>query len=213
MKKTIVILAVLIVAAVGPRTVFAAADFDLGLKGGLSLAQIRFTGDVSSEGLSLLAKPVFGAFFAYHISPMFSIQPEIYFLTQGTLRDQTIGDTELRTEQVLGYIDIPILAKARFMAGRSARPVVFAGPAVSFLTKATQRFYTNGALGDEYDLKPFLKGTNFSAVFGAGLEYSLKKVFLVLDVRYDLGFVDIDTKSETVFMKTRALLLMVGVGF
>jgi len=213
MKKTIVILAALIAAAFGPRTVSAAVDFDFGLKGGLSLAQISFTGDVNSEGLSLLARPVFGAFFAYNISPMFSIQPEIYFLMQGTLRDQTIGDMELRTEQVLGYIDIPILAKARFMAGRPARPVVFAGPAVSFLTKATQRFYTNGAPGNEYDLKPFLKGTNFSAVFGAGLEYSLKKILLVLDVRYDLGFVDIDKGSETVFMKTRALLLMVGVGF
>jgi hypothetical protein len=213
MKKTVVILAVLIAAASGPRPVSAAVDFDLGLKAGLSLAQISFTGDVSYGDLSLLARPVFGAFFAYHITPMFSVQPEIYYLTQGSVRKQTLDDTEKKTEQILSYIDIPVLAKARFKASGRIRPVVFAGPAVSFMTKAVQRFYTDDVLDGEYDLKPFLKSTNFSAVFGGGVEYSLEKIFLVFDLRYDLGFGDIDTASETVSMKTRALLVMVGAGF
>jgi len=214
MKKTVVILSMIFLAATFmPRPASAAVDFDLGLKAGLSLAQISFTGDVTYGDLSLLARPVFGAFFAFNITPVFSVQPELYYLTQGSLRKQILDYMEKKSEQILGYIDIPVLAKVRFKAGSRLRPVVFAGPAVSFLTKANQRFYTDGDLDGEYDLKPFLKSTNFSAVLGGGIEYALEKSFLVLDLRYDLGFGDIDTLSDTVTMKTRALVLMVGAGF
>ena len=214
MKKAVIVLSTIIIVAVYmPRPASAAVDLDLGLKGGLSLAQISFAGDVTYDDSSLLARPVFGAFFAYNITSMFSVQPEIYYLTQGSVRKLTLDDMEKKTEQVLSYIDIPVLAKARFKTSGRIRPVVFAGPAVSFMTKAVQRFYTNGALDGEYDLKPFLKSTNFSAVFGGGIEYPLKNLFLVLDIRYDLGFGDIDSASATENMKTRALLIMVGAGF
>jgi hypothetical protein len=212
MKKAVAFLsAVLVVAAFIPRTASAEVTFDLGVKGGLSLAQMSFNG--ASDGLTNLARPVFGAFFAFKFSPALSIQPEIYYLTHGSARNQTLDDRELRTEQVLAYIDIPVLAKVRFMTERKLKPVVFAGPAVSFLTTAIQKFYENGVPGDEYDIKPFFQTTNFSAVFGAGLEYSMEKIILILDVRYDLGLVDIETQDDLMTMKTRAFLVMVGIGF
>lgn len=214
MKKAVVVLAAaLVVAAFIPRPASAEVTFALGVKGGLSLAQMSFNGGLPSDGLTHLARPVFGAFFAFKFSPALSIQPEIYYLTHGSARNQTLDDRELRTEQVLAYIDIPVLAKVRFMTDRKLKPVVFAGPAVSFLTTAIQKFYENGVPGDEYDIKPFFQTTNFSAVFGAGLEYSMEKIILILDVRYDLGLVDIETQDDLMTMKTRAFLVMVGIGF
>lgn len=214
MKKPVIVLsAALIATALISLPASAEVSFSYGVKGGLSLSQISFTGEGSSEGLANLAKPVFGAFFALNLGPALSIQPEVYYLKQGVARNQTLDDTEMRTVQVLSYIHVPVLARMRFMKGGKLKPVVFAGPAVSFLTTAVQSFYENGVLGDEYDLKPFLKSTNFSVAFGGGLEYDMKKVILVFDIRYDLGLVDIDKASAETTMKTKAFLVMAGIGF
>ena len=46
-------------------------------------------------------------------------------------------------ELLLNYIHVPVLAKFRFGTGQ-LKPILFAGPAVSFLTTATEKMYFNG---------------------------------------------------------------------
>ena len=63
------------------------------------------------------------------------------------------------------------------------------------------------------DIKPFLKSTDFSAVFGTGLEYAMNKITLILDVRYNLGFTNINIKGEETSIKNKAWMFMLGIGF
>lgn len=210
MKKGILVFAVaLLLVAFVPRPA-AAVDFDLGVKGGLSMASYKWSDDTSAS--KSLTGPVFGVFAAFNFSKTLAIQPEVYWLTLGgkDINEESVDVYEYR--MLLNYIHVPVLAKVHLIKEGKYRPVVFAGPAVGFLMTAKQKFYLNGVLEDDMDIKPFLKSTNFSAVFGAGLEVAMNKLMLALDVRYDMGLTDINNKG-TDALKLKALMFMLGVGF
>lgn len=213
MKKGILIFAVvLLLAAFIPQPVAAAIDVGLGVKGGISLAKVKWSDE--TEATCNLLQPVFGVFAAFNLSKSIAIQPEIYLLTQGGTEDLTEeGDLETYTfKAFFRYIHVPVLVKVRLMQEGKFRPILFAGPAVDFLLSAHEKWYFGGELDDDYDVKEFLKTTNFSAVFGGGVEIMMSKLMLILDVRYDMGLANINAMG-TDTLKTKALMFMVGVGF
>jgi hypothetical protein len=209
MKKGILVFTVaLLFAAFFPQPVTAAVD--LGIKGGVSLASYKWSDDTSAS--NSLTSPVFGIFAAFNFSKTFAIQPEAYWLTLGgkEIDDSDVDIYEYR--MLLNYIHVPILAKVRLMPNGKLTPILFAGPAVGFLMSAKQKFYINDVFEDDEDIKQYLKSTNFSAVFGAGLEVVMNKLMLALDVRYDMGLANINNMG-TDTLKIRTLMFMVGVGF
>lgn len=209
MKKCLVVFsAILLLAAFVPQPLTAAVDIDLGVKGGISMAKYKWS-DATAASCNL-SQPVFGVFAAFNFSKTLAIQPEVYWLTLGGKETDDEGIFETRL--VLNYIHVPVLAKIRLIKEGKYRPIVFAGPAVGFLMTAKSKFYMNGELEDDFDIKPFLKSTNFSAVFGAGLEVAMNKLMLILDVRYDMGLANINNKG-TDTLKLKALMFMLGVGF
>jgi hypothetical protein len=212
MKKGLLVFAVaLLFAAFGPRPVAAAIDFDLGVKAGVSMASYKWT---DSEASKSLTRPVFGVFFALNLNRFVAIQPEAYYLTQGGTWLNEGAVISQKWVDFYNYIHVPVLAKFRFMPDKKWTPILFAGPAVGFLLSAHYKYYEDGVEIWDKDIKPGLKSTNFSVVFGGGLEYKLDKLMLVLDIRYDLGLANIDRDNDpTDELKTRALMFMLGVGF
>ena len=214
MRKAVVVLTAVIFAAVlFPRPAAAEITFNLGVKGGISSTNIAFEEGGPEGDFKSLMNPVFGAYFSLNLNRVFSLQPEVYFFKQGGKLEEEYEGSLYKIEVLLNYIHVPVLAKVHLVKEGTVRPVLFAGPAFSFLGKAVQKFYIDGSLEEEEDVKEFLKNSNISAVFGGGLEFYLGKLMLVLDVRYDLGLVDIDAKSETTKAKTKALTVMAGIGF
>mgnify|MGYP001180904573 CR=1 FL=1 len=214
MKKILGILAaVLIMTILVPKPGAAQATIDLGLKGGYSLSNMTWTGGGPSESPKWLGQPVFGAFLAINLNPTFSIQPEVFLWKGGVYDQEDFEGTLYRYELVLTYVHVPVLAKVHLAREGALRPVLFAGPAVSFLSKAVNKYYEDGALIDDDDVKEFLKGTDFSAVFGGGLEFYLDKIMLVLDVRYNLGLANVNNKGDETTAKNKAVMIMAGIGF
>ena len=212
MKRCVVVCAVvLLLAAFAAGPVMAAVDFDLGIKAGVSMATYKWTDEAASKSLT---KPVFGVFFAYNINRNFAIQPEIYYLTQGGTWEEVYDSTTYKYVDYDNYLHIPVLAKYRFMPDKKLTPILFAGPAMGFLLSAHYKYFLDGVEEWDKDVKSYLKKTNFSVVFGGGVEYKMDKLMLILDVRYDLGLTNIDGLNDpTDALKLRALMFMVGVGF
>jgi hypothetical protein len=211
MKKGVLVFAVaaLLVAFV-PRPA-AAVDFDLGVKGGLSMATYKWTG---SEASNSLTRPVFGAFIAFNLNKTFAIQPEIYYLTLGGISTIDSGGIIYKYIDRYKYLHVPVLAKVRLMPGKKLTPILFAGPAMGVLLSAHYKYVVDGVEEFDKDIKAFLNKTNFSIVFGAGVECKMDKYILILDIRYDLGLANIDGSDDpTDQLKSRALMFMVGVGF
>ena len=187
MKRCVVVCAVVLLLAAFaavPAAAAAAVDFDMGIKAGVSMATYKWTDSETSQSLT---RPVFGVFAAFNLNKSFAIQPEIYYLVLGGVSQDDFDGTNYKYIDYDNYIHVPVLAKYRFMPDKKLSPVLFAGPALSFLLSAHYKFLLDGV--EQYDKSStaFLKKTRFSAVFGGGLEYQMDKLKLLLDVRYDLG--------------------------
>ncbi len=211
MKKGLgVFAAVLLLAAVIPQPAAADVTFDLGVKGGISLAKVK-TSDEIFDWCNLM-KPVLGVFFSLNLNEQFSVQPEIYLLKQGGKYEEEIEGDTYKLIWLFDYIHIPVLAKVKLASDGEVKPIIFAGPAFGYLVRARQKYYENGTLMDDEDVMEFLKKPNISAVFGGGVEIILEKLLLILEVRYDLGLVNVlDDPDDSV--NTNALMIMAGLGF
>jgi hypothetical protein len=80
-----------------------------GLKGGLNLSRLDFNNSNSDFRTGFH----FGGLAHIHLTPSFSLQPELYFSTQGG--EYEMGNND--TEEKLSYINIPVLLQYNFANG------------------------------------------------------------------------------------------------
>ncbi len=197
MKRCVLVCAaILLLAAFMPRPAAAAVDVKFGLKAGLSLANNLWSDDDGTE--EMLIRPTFGIFAVFTLTPTLAIQPEVSYLTMGEkwLEEITVAET-------FNYLHIPVLIKARLMKEGKVIPVVFAGPAISFLLSAKEA---------DFDVKEFFKSTDFGVDFGAGVEMAAGKMKLLFDARYYLGLTN--AYNGTLYsMKNRGFVITAGVLF
>jgi hypothetical protein len=179
-----------------PVTSSFARDVELGVKAGLNLA--NFTGEdvfhnASSAGF------VGGVFARYGLSDKWSLQPEAMF----TMRGAEFSVDDIETEQQADYIEIPVLARFAWGHGAMFRPSLFAGPSIGFLLKNR---IVDGA---EIDLKDGSNDVDAGGIIGAALDYALGAGAIVLDARYEMGFV---SWSPDLGVRNSTLSFMLGYG-
>ena len=212
MKRCVVVCVgvfILAVLAAGPAV--AAVNFDLGIKAGVTMSNVKWSDDDGEE--TALIRPIFGVFALIRVNPTLEIQPEIDYMTVGeqwTFSDQ---DGSGKYTEVYNYIHIPVLIKARLAKQGKIIPIVFAGPAVGFLLSAKDRAYIDGELVFTYDMKQDLKSTDFGVDFGAQAEMMLNKLKLIVDLRYYLGLTNVYAASSEFTLKNNSVMLAGGVVF
>jgi hypothetical protein len=161
-------------------TVFAAEaqKARVGLKGGLNFANLDAEFDTDSKtGFHFGAFAEFGA-------GGFSIMPELLFSAKGS------------KEINLTYVEIPVLLKKSFAKVMN----IHVGPQFGFLTKAEDD-------DDGQDIKDQLKGSDVSAVFGAGVDLPGG---LTAGARYVLGLGGIEDFDGATEIKNKTFQIYVG---
>lgn len=215
MKKLLVAsLCVLFLAAFLPRPAAAEVTTGFGVRAGISMAKMAEVYLGFDDPSSALTKPLFGGFLAININKMFTLQPEVYYLTKGGVWDEEIEGFSLLWEDTLNYLHIPVLAKLNIASQGKIVPILFAGPAVNVLVSSNKKLTVDGVVEEDRSFDE-LKKTDFSLVFGGGVEILLDKIKLILDVRYDLGLSNI-LKAEFAddwSIKNKVLMFVAGVGF
>lgn len=155
----------------------AAQSVSFGAKGGIAIANV--TGDDVDDSSSLTGG-IFGAFAQFDATPVFSIQPGIYYHQKGTEfeeDDPTLGT--ITAEISLNYIQIPILARFSVPTEGRVGFHAFAGPTLSFESSCE----LSGNVGTTtvsvdcddpqvQDLIGETKSTQFGGQIGAGLSLS-----------------------------------------
>jgi hypothetical protein len=167
MKKISLSLALLISAT----TLFAQVP-KYGIKAGLNMATVTGSGGDLKPGFN-------GGVLAHiHITPAFSLQPEVMYSNQGT---KYSSDNKL----LLNYINIPLLLQYNFDNGFRLQ----GGPQVGFLIEAKQK-----VANVEYDRKNNYNTVDFSIPLGFSyLGYSGFGV----DARYNIGVTNVVKNSAT----------------
>jgi hypothetical protein len=127
----------------------------VGVKGGLSIPQLKGGGTPQSEGYTSRLAPNFGAFVTYPLGERFGVQGEVLYSGQGGQRlgmqpifagglsslpvpEGVTVYANFENETVLNYLEIPLLARY-FVTGTGSDVAVHvdAGPYVGFLLNAT----------------------------------------------------------------------------
>jgi hypothetical protein len=152
---TFVVLALILVSLV--QINLYSQPVTVGVKGGISIPELKGGGTPQSEGYSSRLAPNFGAFVNYELNSALSLQAEVLFSGQGGKRNgmQAIDDVPLpfptnttlyanfNNENIINYLEIPILLKYTFSGNETGfSEYVDAGPYLGILLNAQTK--TNG---------------------------------------------------------------------
>jgi hypothetical protein len=201
-----VVLALAILFSAAPKSMIAQGDqsnerYFIGVRGGFSLPADTPVDEVF-PGI-YPSKPVFGIFLLAISNkfPWFSGQWEVLYLAQSAIYDAFLGEVETSRK----YIQLNGILKLRLSSKSLVTPILFAGPAFTFLLK------TSRIPDIEDPLNPKFNNVIYSFVFGGGLDAEVGKLLLSLDVRYDQGYDALGWESKD--PKPNMLLVMAGIGF
>ncbi|GAB4119011.1 MAG: porin family protein [Thermoflexibacter sp.] len=180
----------------------------LGLRGGLNTS--NFAGNIGgAAGENRFKAGInFGAFGTYSIQENWGITAEVNYSPKGTVTSQFA-----RSNIKLNYLDIPVYVNYFFgQGGDKLRTKVFLGPYIDFLMTAKQNLG-----GIEVDVKDRYNNLDLGLLLGAGLHYKISESggnWLILDVRYGIGFSDIAKPGlGTSNITNRALSFNLGISF
>ena len=192
----------------------------VGGKAGFNVSDLSFDA-APGEAIDTRTDFVGGGFVSFPVGDYFAIQPEVLYTRKGAKISDSEEDVEV--EAKVDYVEIPVLLVARLMdQNSSTRPIVYAGPAVSFETKCEFEGSVEGVsasvdcdrlseVGGDEDIET--KGTDFGLVFGGGVEFNAGSAVIILEGRYNVGLVDINDTTDDEEIKNRAFSFMAGVGF
>jgi opacity protein-like surface antigen len=209
MKRTVLVCAaVLLVAASVPKPAAAGVTVDFGIKGGLNITTLAYSGSVEWwDNLGYTNGPIFGVFFSLGRGPV-TIQPEVFYSRRGSKLEINASDHIVYRSE---FLEVPVLVKWNVISGPIS-PVVFAGPfgAFSFSYKEIK---TIGGTTLTTDISEGHSKSDYGLIFGGGLEYKLKSIKLILEGRYTMGMRNIEYQSETDSFKNSGFSVLFGVGF
>lgn len=175
-----------------------------GIKAGINVANQTY----KSQGLTISPSSLLGVTGGLFATiPVgdggFGIQPELLYSMMGSKFDFTNGGTTVSSQEELGYLSIPVLAKMSF--GKPGFGV-YLGPQVGILMSAKSKSGSTST-----DSKSDYKSSDVSAV--VGLEYALD-MGVNFSARYQIGLSNIakDVTNGT-SVKNNALSITIGYSF
>jgi hypothetical protein len=205
--RTIVVLVAMAILILGVSLPLHAEGLVFGVKGGVNMAKL--TGDVGSVDWRTAFTG--GAFLSWPIGEIFVLQPEAIFTMKGAKEQVTFEDTPVDLTVKLTYFEIPILARVNIPTSGTVDPYVFAGPAFGFKVSAKGQAEAGGFTAEE-DIEG-IASTDVGIVAGAGLEFRLTSIRLLIEGRYEAGLMNVNDSELAGDAKNAALSFMAGLGF
>lgn len=170
---------------------FAQDKPKFGLKGGLNVAKLIYNDNTDADWRTGFHA---GGLAHVHLTPSFSLQPEIYYSSQGA----KIPYANTKMDLKLSYIQVPLLLQYNFSNGFRLQ----GGPQVGFLAGVSDKV-------DDVELNVY-STDNFKTVdvsLPLGISYLGFSGFGV-DTRYNIGLTNI---NETASSSAKNSVFQVGV--
>lgn len=208
MKKFIAIACVML--CVGFAASANAAKWSAGVKGGINIANL--SGD-DAEDTSSRTGFIGGAFAQADVSDEFGFRLEALYVMKGATESVDSLVTPIDATFKLDYVEFPLLFVFNLASSEKVGLNIFGGPTFAFNMGADLEVE---GIGSE-DIGDFVKGFEFGAAIGAGIEYKLTSMSLTFDARYSLGASTIaednEFTGESADVKNRGIGLMAGLKF
>jgi hypothetical protein len=175
-----------------PTGASAQSKMELGVKGGLNYSNLNLNsgGRLASVNYNPSVGFHLGGYALFKFAKL-GVQPEVIFSRQGQYFS-TPYNTNLQTP--LNYINIPVIIKYYLVGSLNVQ----AGPQLGILMGSKgdliqiQNGFIVGQPVHNQNLNNYLKGTDFSFAFGAGIDLPANLNF---SVRYNIGLSDINKNT------------------
>lgn len=177
---------IFLLIVIGSSLQLSAQDLG-GVKGGINFASEKATSGGISVNTEKITLGHAGLYFVSNLSEHIGLQYEVLYSME--------GGTSGGIEDKLSYLNLPILV--RFNAGSIIN--FHFGPQIGFKIAAKS---------NDQDISEFIKETNFSGVFGVGIESPLG---ISLGVRYALGLTNIAKQDLGAEFRLNTIQLWAGV--
>jgi hypothetical protein len=181
MKK---LLFIVIVGLIGLVNKVNAQNAEFGLKAGLNVAGLHFTG---SSNLDSRASVYVGGLAHIHVSKYWAVQPELVYSCQGAKQNFDGREVTYR----LNYVTLPVLLQYMFDNGFRLQT----GPQLGLLASAKRK-----SGGTITDIKNDYTTADFSWSFGASY---LTNSGIGIDARYNLGINNINNTGSNDKLQNR----------
>lgn len=227
MKKFIILILasflILFVSSVGAQP----KQIKLGFQGGLNFTNLSIDPTPQGADLGMRTAFLFGGIFNYGFSPMLSLQVEPAFIQRGSSLDATTNEggatQKFESTITVNYLDIPVLVKASFKAGK-VKPFLLAGVSAAFLLgdvkwkvdKATNngQDVTSQLPSNQKEQTKKGKSTDFLLNFGGGIMIPVGKADIFIEGQYNLGLTNInDESNDTSTIKNSGIQVKAGALF
>jgi hypothetical protein len=213
--------AVVVLAAMflGGPAILHAQEHTVGLKGGINIYDVRLSENV--EGLTNTDSKTNwagGLYASLGLSEIVGLQIEALYSRRafGAQDPADEVDAELKT----AYMQVPLLVAARIpLDGTKIRPLLYAGPMVSFETDCKLEGSMEGVSVsfdcDDPQLDLDRKTTDWSVLFGGGFEVPVGGAVAGVEARYNLGLTNLNDDRATSDQSVKSSMweFMASVGF
>ncbi|MFO7829583.1 MAG: porin family protein [Bacteroidales bacterium] len=178
--------------------------FSIGIMGGINYSFVRiiepystsntedYSGDYSISTLNFQG----GVHIRRYITEEIEINLDaLFYLRKFNYSNQQLNLYTIDYEESQSLLSFPLTGSYEFKMG-TVSPFIRAGFSIDYLLAAssnmTRTYESYVALpeitGPDIDRTEDRQSLNFSGIIGAGLKYRIKKGYLMLDIRYHLGF-------------------------
>lgn len=190
-----------------------AATPHFGVFGGIGIAKMRTDATPFIEFESFKA-PAFGATVRFEMSPTFSIEPGVMYVSDGF----SLGESETTDEfgnpkgtiealSVLEHVQVPVLF--RYTLPSSGKPHVFgfAGPYASI--HASEYLRVTGAVEEKLERNGF-RSAHAGVIVGAGMQMATGPGQIELQLRYDAGLTPLQDSGSSGNIYANAVRVLLG---
>lgn len=212
-KLWLEVVAALALALLAGPVDMMAQEAVIGIKGGFDSYDLRWKPDSVAPSLENKTGFLGGAFGGLTFTRVLGVQAEVLY-SQRKVRDR---DEDSNLE--VSYWEVPLLLTAKFpIEGTSLRPILFAGPSLSFESKCEVSGEMEGVNRtfdcDGPQVAVERTKTDWAIVFGGGVDYPVGALLIGGEWRYGLGLTNLNDSDsrdvETVKSRSWAILLSVG---
>lgn len=189
-------------------TSFAQVNF--GMRHGAAGTTFSGTGEIY-DNANITWSYTAGAFFTIPVSESLQIQPEINYMRKGRRQETNELNTLVETDFMIHYLQVPVLFQYRNDEILSQSGSVFflnAGPYTAFALN----HQTRESNPDSETILVAVDDSNnndWGATFGIGFQTPIRNNDVRFDLRYDMGFSEIEAQPED--YRTKAVSLTIGI--
>ena len=188
----------------------AAAQIEIGLKGGVTFADIpKFAEMVEDDegSANFRIGAAVGGHLTFTLGGIVGLQTEVLYTQKGLKAEAPSGIDET-FELKVDYIDVPVLLRLGVTGGKGLQFLV--GPSFNFNTSA--KAVLEGVIDEEEDIKDEIEEFEIGLVLGAGYYGSR----VLVEGRFQEGLTNIAKISDffdDATYKNRTFLVLLGVQF